>query len=355
MPAARCRSPASGLVTSCSISAPGGRSTTSRCSSATGRWSRRPTPVRACGSCRCGGTACSRRRRDRSDDPRSHGPGAAPVEGVGPVRAAGSWRTCRPGRRPAAPQPRSVDARPECPGRFGAREVRQRPAQGPGRQRVNHPRRGGRHRGSRRGRRGHRRPRGTPETPGLPRHRRAPHPHRPRRAASATTLRTAPDAPARRPSPAAPPGPAARARPARRGEQGVDGLGGQLAQHHAALVVGCRVPGMAVHGVDVGDGPLADVVVQWRGDRAQRGEQRLCLGGAPDVGVTQVDHRAPVQRRGARRVVGRPQQRHRRAGLVGQRRCPLRHRCSSSAAAERAGTARPRTGGRSGTGRTPAR
>jgi hypothetical protein len=64
------------------------------------------------------------------------------VEGVGPVRAAGSWRTCRPGRRPAAPQPRSVDARPECPGRFRAREVRQRPAQGPGRQRANHPRRG---------------------------------------------------------------------------------------------------------------------------------------------------------------------------------------------------------------------
>jgi hypothetical protein len=51
---------------------------------------------------------------------------------------------------------------------------------------------------------------------------------------------------------------------------------------------------MAVHGVDVGDGPLADVVVQWRGDRAQRSERRLDLGGAPDVGVTQVDHRAPV-------------------------------------------------------------
>ncbi|HSK60080.1 MAG TPA: hypothetical protein VK935_13625 [Actinomycetospora sp.] len=38
---------------------------------------------------------------------------------------------------------------------------------------------------------------------------------------------------------------------------------------------------MAVHGVDVGDGPLADVVVQWRGDRAQRGEQRLGSAGRP--------------------------------------------------------------------------
>ena len=41
------------------------------------------------------------------------------------------------GRRPAAP--RSVDARPECPGRFRAREVRQGPAQGPGRHGANHP------------------------------------------------------------------------------------------------------------------------------------------------------------------------------------------------------------------------
>jgi len=37
------------------------------------------------------------------------------------------------GSTACSPQPRSVHARPECPGRFCAREVRQRPAQGPGR------------------------------------------------------------------------------------------------------------------------------------------------------------------------------------------------------------------------------